>query len=591
MELDTQARNERRRNFLALIMAGILGIVFVISIFGIYNSTKLVSQTGKFLVNYSTTMTALTCKSSSNAISSLGNTISDVGVSVVDFSKEVSDKTMDVIIYTGELMQEFITLMGDSRKFAVDTFNGARKAISEATRYVVDLVTELGDEMMNLVNKGMERLIDFVDDAYEIIEMIIRKGILPAVYGLAAVPSTVKLSIEYFISNKLPNIIRGMINLGSFLLSNSLDLAKIQLLVISITLTIQGFNKFYKDIINATSIQALVDGALSMLRSVVVPIDELAVFSFCDTIIDITLGVLQLSFVDGIDCSRNFIKLGIWYITNGRFCRDYNLIPDTADCILGGKGDAVIIPASSFTLGPMTIVDAVGGIDFPYIPSELDFLNVRGSIRSLISGLPSITVGWDNITLNTVTGGLKALLESILNALKPIMGVAVGGMKVSLGPVSVTGKIIPPFSVVMTYMMIQLVTKLATIIVNLMKDLISGAVNTLSNKWDYCIGPWRHCIDVCKYLTFGLKSCNECFGVPSVCVSDLVAAYSTIISKAFDLFISAIGSLFSVVSMVVNVLGNLAGPLLPQSLRDEIDAAVDTAVNAIVIPPLPFYVN
>lgn len=590
MNLDKQIANERRARFLAIIMAGVLGVVFFLGVFGIVNSAVLVSSTGKFLVNYAKNMTAVTCVQSMNALTTLENTLSTAGKETLVFTAAASSRAMEMITFTGELMQSLISALGDTRKFIVNTYEGARKAIYEATRYVVDIIKELSPKILEMVSKAMERVMELVKDVYELLEFLTRKGILPVLLGLSTLNDTLKVSIETFTKEGLPMIIGAMQTLGIVGSITEIGTTPIAMFTVLVGLGVGGFNKFSKIVTDSTVITDIIEGVVGALGDISVSLEGLT-FDFCDTILGFIRPVLTLVSIPGVSqCSEQFIKVGIWWMTNGIFCQSTTVVSDITDCILGEKGNVTILPAFEINFSASSIIDLAGGLNFPSLGFPLDELlgSVTGAVYSLIDSLPGVVLGWGEVSLRTFIGPLDTLINTIFTDVKnAVRATTTRALQASLLPTSFNGYVPTPLPIVLAYIIFRVMTKIATKLVEFVSQAYVTAANLITS-WAGCIPQFcLPCFDPCDIVDWtGFIPCDLdeiCPGcTPTWCLDDILPISLSTLAGYLATAIEAIGSVIANVNSIVQtIVGSTTTFNLPTSLNNDIDALIDNAFNTI----------
>ena len=272
-------------------------------------------------------------------------------------------------------------------------------------------------------------------------------------------------------------------------------------------------------------------------------------------------------------CQAEVIQSGLNWFSKQKICKTKpknKVHMRTALCFLQSMGSLTLIPAFQLQYGPFGIINTLASI--PWIPDPLKW--VVDSFFSLTKSLPSITFGWQDISIRSLLNSATGLLATALDLVGFVAFSAVKGLQINF-----SGKfpmpLLPPalaIQVTMIKLFSYLMQKLVPLLLEMFKNL-SGRVVALVNKWNICTP--RFCIN----LLF-TKVC-----APRICVGDVVGGLSNIVELIMDLVIKGITPLFQVTDMMTRLIG-----MGDSSDFDGLDSKLEEAFGSLT-GKLPFYVR
>lgn len=421
--------DDAKYRFISFVMLGVIGSMFVLlllyPVLGIGAVTSLGSQLGK----YTTQIVNITTGQTMEAVNTVGSLVNGLGSGAVTTITTLTAQAMLAIEVVGSALQGLNGLMGGPVK---DMLTGAPmeviKLFQMATNYMGSLFSDITGVTMEVVNTMMEKAFPILGSISEALNFFITNAFGPALRTLNGIRSNLADKIEAFTKSELPRLLDAFRILQTSSQSIIFENNGIALITLTVALFTKGFKSITSTLTNSSIVEDLVSTVVSAIGSITVDLTGLS-FSFCDVVVGLIEPAFSLLSIPGVidlnQCSLEFIKLGIWYMTNGSFCASTTPVTNFTDCLFGEIADIVLVPGQSISFSASYVMDQIGGGAPGWVEDVFEFL--IGEMFSLIGGLPRVSLGWNDISLNTVFTNLQTVLVTIFTGMKTIFNVPGGG--------------------------------------------------------------------------------------------------------------------------------------------------------------------
>ena len=583
---------DAKYKFISMIMIGLLATFFALLFIYPILSINLVTDAGTQLGAYARKVVDLSCGGTMEAVNMVGSVVNGLGGGAVTTITELTAQTVMAVELIGDVIQSMSDLLGPVTSLLNGGVKDVLSAVSLAVGYISNTIGKTMKLASDSVGGVITNILPLLGSIQEAMSFIITNGFTPAVQTLNGIRGMLADKIEAFSKSELPRVIDAFKILQSVSQSQIFGDGSMAILTLTVALYVKAFKRITGSLIDSSIVTDLVSSTVNAIASITVDLSGLS-FDFCEVLVGLIEPVFSLLNIPGTgdlnNCSTDFIRLGLWYMTNGSFCQTTPgtaVVTNFTNCLLGEIANITLIPAYNITIGASEIFNFLGG-NFPDIwPSELLDALISG-FNSLLSGLPSVNFGWYDITLDTIFENLAAVLIDIFfGGYKSIFS----SLVVSLLPTSPSQALLP---LILLYTIYKIVEKFLTVVIDLLNDTIDSGLNVI-NQWNVCtpeIGVYVPSVCEIDDPPF-FEFCLEFYG-DSWCVSDVIGGFSTMASAAMSYVITPItSSLFNITAVINAILGSIPSAPASGAFLSEIDQKILEALNNLqILSTLPFYVN
>jgi len=575
----------RKKDFrvivVGFIIIGVTGVFLFLMIASPLLAMRLLTSSSKNITlctKKTVEITARVAMKSVNAASSVVIGTAERSLQLVELA---GNATMDAIQLVADVIVHLTEIVPPITGMVVRNIDDLFKIIILCNSTISGFMGELLDSgiggVLDIINQGLA----LMGSIGEFTSFLVNNAFIPATQALTGINEIVTASTKALTETQLPRLLSAI----EFLVqsSNSQIVGDIQLTIISsvVGLFAKVFGKFVTSVTKGEIINTIISSVTGVLKSI--NLNVLGSFDICGVIISIIEPALSLlNFIPGLStinkCVPDFIRLGLWWMTQGSFCASRNPITSFTNCLLGEIGNVTIIPAFNLEL---SIRSLVGNI--PGIPSELSFL--YSWFDDLLSALPKVSFGWTNISLNTILSNLEGVLVFLFTDLKTIFKSEAGGTLISFTP--------SPGLLLLPQVLLFVVFKVATEFMTKIVDLIYGE-NGIAKQALKIIDSWAGCVEFFGFPIYYPKFKSSIpfvtYGVEYIgarlCISTIFGPIITLYEKIFSLILSQLATIINVGDLIFSFLGVEVPNIDAQTLTNAINRALGQLSNNL---NLPFY--
>ena len=574
---------DAKYKFISMIMIGLLGTFFALLFIYPILSINLVTDAGTQLGAYAKNVVDLSCGGTMEAVNMVGSVVNGLGGGAVSTITELTAQTVMAVELIGDVIQSMSDLLGPVTSLLNGGVKDVLSAVSLAVGYISNTIGKTMKLASDSVGGVITNILPLLGSIQEAMSFIITNGFTPAVQTLNGIRGMLADKIEAFSKSELPRVIDAFKILQSVSQSQIFGDGSMAILTLTVALYVKAFKRVTGILTDSSIVTDLVSSTVNAIASITVDLSALS-FNFCDVLVGIIEPVFSLLNIPGSgdlnNCALDFIKLGLWYMSNGSFCQTTPgsaIVTNFTNCLFGEIAYITLIPGYSIDIGITTIFNSGLG-NFPGLEDWI-LAPIYDLMRTLMSGLPEITIGWSDINLNTIFTGLGNVLYDIFNGFKSIFSAKL----VSLLPTSPTQVLLP---LILLYTIYKILERLSNIVINLIDDFIDDAVD-LVDSWTGC-EYYGACFDPCEYIPL-VPSCEICLGV-TMCISDLFSSMGAVKDAVRAFFEPIVYGYFNLSAIISQILPFT--PSLPSgSLLTNIDNVINTVLSSATLGSLPVTVG
>jgi hypothetical protein len=580
-------RNQERKDFrvivLGFIVIAVTGIFLFLMLASPILAMGVMSTANKQISSYTRKTVDVAASVAMKSVNITGSIIRGTTERTMQLVSLAADATMDAIQLIADVIMHIVDVVPPIAGMVV-------RNIDELLKMVVLCNSTIMGYMAELLDTGIGGVMDIVGQGFELIGNIgefagylVANGFIPATQVLIGINEIVTKAVETLTDSYLPRLMSAMQFLAQT--SNGQIIGDIRMTIISVvvSLFVKVFKKAVGFVTGGDIIGTIISSVTGVLKSI--NLNVLGKFDFCSVLLSIIEPALNLlNVIPGLStinkCVPDFIRLGLWWSTQGSFCSSRNPITGFTDCLLGEIGNITIIPAFKLELSIRSLAGQIPGLSNPALSPIFNLF------EKLLDGLPKFAFGWTNISLNTILSNLQGVLVFLFTDLKTILKKEAGGSLISFSP--------SPGTLLLPQVLLFVIIKVATQFMAKIVDMVYGENGFLKqalkiiDKWLGCVGftikiPF---ITTTKKFPFFKRRDIE-FSV-KFCISDIFGPILTLLNKIFSIAFSVLNTLFDVGDVILSFLG-IAVPNIDASM---IEAAVGRALSQLSNNlDLPFYFN
>jgi phage-related protein len=488
---------------------------------------------------------------------------------------------MQMIEYFTELLRYVPKLVSKWANTACSTISDVTKKVIDVSQNLIKTIAKLSKESVEFIQSLLKQAVDMYGDVTEALSKLVDDVFEPAVRKLLKLPVDLARKISSLTKNAIPLIVNGVKLLADRAFSNVLNNCQE---TTSVVFTIAQYGRtaceFLGLLTGGDTIDIIILGLKTYLGETKPGFGRF--FNKCSVItlliekfFNTTVGSILPGFLK--TCQAEVIQSGLNWFSNQKICktRPRNRVHmRTALCVLQSMGSLTLLPAFQLQYGAFGIINTLASI--PWIPDPLKW--VVDGFFNLTKSLPSITFGWQDISIKSLLNSATGLLATALELVGFVAFSSVKGLQINFSGKFGDALKPPPLPPAMTIQITMiklfsyLMQKLVPLLLEMFKNLSSRVV-ALVNKWNICTP--RFCIN----LLF-VKVC-----APRICVGDVVGGLSTIVELIMDLVIQGISPLFKATDMMTRLIG-----MGDSSDFDGLDSKLEEAFGSLT-GKLPFYVR
>lgn len=561
---------DAKTKFVSFVLIGVMATFFVLIFVSPILSINLVTETGTQLGKYAKQVTDISCGGVMDAVELVGSVVNGLGGGIVSTISTMTTQAVLAVEVIAGALQSITGIILPLGNLLTGGISELLKAVQMATGYVQSLLGEAGGFATNAIGSISDLVGPFFDNFGQVMEFFVTNAFTPAMKAFSGVRTLLADKIETFTKSQIPSLIGAFNTLLSTAQSQIFSDTGVAILTLVLSFYIGSINKVVGIFTNGKIVEDLISTVVNMIGTIGDSIGELLTFDFCDTIVNFIEPALSLLDIPGAgnlnDCKSEFVKLGLWYMTNGSFCAG-TPVSDFTGCLFGQIGNVVIIPAYSFNVSARDIWDG----SFPSLASYI-LRPIEDLARDLINSLPDVTLGWPDITLQTIFVGLEVLLNNIFTSFKGIFVSSVNGSLVSLMPV-VPPRV--PLPIILLYTIFKVAQRFLDIAILQVGNAIISAAETVNDSWSGCVS---YSDSITSWLPWPLDDIVEFFEV-TWCVTDIIGSVSFMYNSVRAILQTTVDTFFNINSVMSNLLGSIPGLSADPSFVSSIDSAITTALD------------
>lgn len=570
-------KSENRTKFLSLLMIGILGTFFVLMFIAPIISINMVMNAGKGLGSLSRDITTVACGESGKIVQLAGQVVNLVGGQTLDIVVGFGGKVTEAVKFIGEIISNIQKLTGPVQSTMLSSVEGIMTLVNLASTFLTNTI----GKVTGLLNSGLGEVMNLMtglsSDIGEMLGNMVSNVITPAMKGLKLVKDELADRIETFTKNGLSDLLNAVGILQSIGQVTTFQDIETAMFSLTVGLYVKVASKVVGIFTNSRIVEDLIDGVVTILGEIGIDLSDIS-FDFCEQITGIVNFILSpLPDFPGPAnlnrCRTPFIHMGIYWMTGGLMCAKENPPLAMSECLLGDIGDIVFLPAFELTVSVRRLVDSIG-FSFPSIPSP--FGGIINSIKNLIYGLPGLTFGWDDISINSILSNVNQVFTGLFETLKSFIGPSLSGVKATFSGA--------PMGLSILGVLLKIITQFIMYFFEKIRDFALSALNTAVNIFTLggCVSICFPCFDPCFGLFGGCRVCPGCFGL---CVGDVLPGIGTIRNVLKDIIRGAFNNILNLTAFVNKLLGSFAD----FSITSELKAIIDNALSSLSFGSFPVY--
>jgi hypothetical protein len=568
-------REENRTRIISYLLLGVLGTFFLIMLIMPATSISLVTKTGKKIAAYSRIMISTTIDQSGRALTLASDTVNGVAKGAVSAISTLTTNTMMVIEYFTELIRYIPKLVSKWANTACNTMADAMKKISDVSQNLIKMIAKLTKETTEFIQSLLKQAVELHGNMTEALTTLVDDVFEPAVRSLLKLPVELARKISAITKNAIPTILEGVKLIADRAFSNVLTNCQE---TTSVVFTIAQYAKTATEFLGVLTGGDTIDVIVLALKTYLGETKP-GFGRFFNKCFVLTLLIEKFLNATNIlpgflkTCQAEVIQTGLNWFSREKICKSRprnRVYMRTALCFLQSMGNLTLIPAFQVQYGAFGIINTLASI--PWIPDPLKW--VVDKFFSLTKSLPSITFGWQDISIKSLLNGASGLLANALELVGFVAFSSAKGLQVNFSG-KFPAPVLPPamsIQVTMIKLFSYLMQKLIPLLLELFKNLSSRVVS-LVNRWNICTPKF------CINLLF-TKVC-----APRICVGDVVGGLSNIVELIMDLAVKGITPLFKVTDMMTRLIG-----LGDSSDFKGLDSKLEEAFQSLSAK-LPFYVR
>jgi hypothetical protein len=509
--------------------------------------------------------------------------VKETASSATSLISVMRDATFDAIELVVDSLQYIVDIVPSITGMVIRNITDLIKMVGLVNLTMSGFMSEFLDSGISEITNILTQAFSVIGDLSEVASFLVSNALIPAMTALSGINEIVKAGIEALTKTQLPRLLDAMKFLQSSAQSQIFGDASIAIVSLTVGLFTKIFKKTIGGIVDGSIITGLIESVTGVIKSI--NLNVIGSFDFCGILVGIIEpGLELLSLPGGADlnkCVVNFVRLGLWWMTQGIVCKGKSPITDFTDCLLGQIGGVTIIPAYKLELSIKSLTFGLPSIPVPGL-SE-----IFGLFDSLLEKLPKFAIGWTDISLNTIFSNLQGVLNFLFNDLKTIFKKEGGGLLVSFSP--------NPGTILLPQLLMYVILKIATSFFTKLLETIYGPNGFLLKalgvvtSWAGCVEFGCPCLPWVSYTTvagiplpkFYLRRISVKF-----CISDILGPISYLSGLIFNLAKIVIDKLFNLTDMVLAFIG-----FEPPNISTEmIEAAIGRALAQLSSQlNLPFY--
>jgi len=586
---------DAKYKFVSFILIGVLASFFALLFIYPILSINLVTDTGSQLGKYAKQVVDVSCGGTMEALNMVGSVVNGLGGGMVTTITELTAQTVMAVEFISDIIQSMSDLIGPMQSLLTGSVKDIMSAVSMASEYLSGILGKTMNLATESVGGVVTNILPLLGSIQEAMSFIITNGFTTAIQTFNGIRGMLADKIEAFSKSELPRLINAFSILQSVSQGQIFGDSSIAIVTLTVALYVKSFKRVTGIFTDSSIISDLISSTVSAIGSITADLSGLSI-DFCEVLVGIIEPLFSLLNIPGTgdlnNCALDFVRLGLWYITNGSFCQTTPgsaIVTNFTNCLLGEIAYVTLIPGYTIEVSASKIFDLIGDTDVDLWPSEL-FDPLLSGFKSLLNGLPSVSFGWTDISLDTIFSNVGNVLVDIFTGFKSIFSSKV----VALLPKSPAQTLLP---LVLIYTIFKLVEKLLASILPILTSTMNSAF-AVFNQWDVCtpeIGLYLP--DWCSYTVLSITFYYICFTWygASWCVSDIIGGYSKIVGAAMTQIITPItSSLFNISALISNILGSIPGAPASGAFLAQIDQKILDGLNNLNLfssGDLPFFFN
>lgn len=568
---------ENRIKILSFLLLGILGTFYLLMFVIPPTSISLLTKTGKNLSAYSRAIVGTTIEQSGKALTLATETIKGISKTAVSTISTLSTNAIMVMEFFADLIRNVPRLVSKWARTATNTMSDVIKKMADISQNLIKKIAKLSKETVEFIQSLLKQAVEMYGDITKALSTFVEEVFEPAVRRMLKLPAELSRKIAGLTKSAIPTIVNGVKLLGQKAFQHMLNDCQ---QTTQVAFTVAQYGKTACELLGELTGGDTIDIIIFALQTYIGEtrpgpmrfLNKCFVITFLlEMFFNKTVGSILPGFIK--TCQSEVIQSGLNWFSKQKICKTKpknKVHMRTALCFLQSMGSLTLIPAFSFQYGAFGLINNLARI--PGIPDPLKW--IIDSFFSLTKSLPSITFGWQDISIRSLLNGATGILASVLDLIGFVAFSAVKGLQINF-----TGKFPSPVAAPalgMTVTIIKLYSyllqKLIPMLLEMFKSLSSRLV-ALVNRWNICTP--RFCIN----LLF-TKVC-----APRICVGDVVGGLSVIVETIMGLALKAITPLFNLSDMMTRLIG-----LGDSSDFDGLDEKLEEAFRDIS-GKLPFYIR
>lgn len=481
-------RRDVRFKVIGFIIMGVMSLfLFAILILPLI-AIRLVIGTGKKLGSFTKSVVKI---SSSAAVNTIDTTLSivrktaDVGKTLTSI---MIDVTFEAISLVADTLRYILEALPRITKFVVTNFKELLTVVLLCNSSISSMIFDVVGSIWNEVNNLMSSAFDATGEMAQMLTDLICETVGPVLESVYELSSDLIDKIKTLTKDMMPGLLDaiGFLTQGSGAFQQ--DMAFLEYVSLITGLFTKNFSEITGLVGTDTEIAKLVAGQVAdLVRSFDIRIFDQ--FQFCEQLTDIIDdGIPKFPQWDGPfslnQCTKPFIELGLWWITNGIICKSEAPVTNFTSCFLAQINDIILVPAFTITVGAAGI-----GFDFPSLSNPV-LSPIFDLFNALIRGLPNIQFGWTDITVYTILSNLEDVLNWYLTETRVLYFKELIGTLLHFAPsfAGSAGRTSP--GVVILWLLFKIIEYVIMRVVNLIfgpDGIINMGINFI-RQWDKCVG-------------------------------------------------------------------------------------------------------
>jgi hypothetical protein len=568
---------ENRIRILSYLLLGILGTFYLLMFVIPPTSISLLTKTGKKLSAYSRAIVGTTIEQSGKALTLATDSIKGISKTAVSAISTLSTNAIMVMEYFADLIRSVPRLVSKWAKTATNTMSEVIKKMADISQNLIKKIAKLSKETVEVIQSLLKQAVDMYGDITRALSTFFDEVFEPAVRRMLKLPAELSRKIAALSKKAIPIIVNGVKLLGQKAFQHVLKDCQE---TTQVAFSVAQYGKTACEILGELTGGDTIDIIIFALKTFLGETrpGPMRFFNKCfaitfliETFFNKTIGAILPGFIK--TCQSELIQTGLNWFSKQKICKTKpknKVHMRTALCFLQSMGSLTLIPAYSIQYGAFGIINTLAAL--PFIPDPLKW--VIDSFQNLTKSLPSITFGWQDISIRSLLNGATGILASVLDLISFIAFSALKGLQINFSGKFPSPVLPPQLMIAATIIKLfsYLLQKLIPMLLEMFKSLSSRLV-ALVNRWNICTP--RFCIN----LLF-TKVC-----APRICVGDVVGGLGVIVETIMDLAIKGIKPLFDLSDMMTRLIGQGDSKDF-----DGLDRKLEEAFRDIT-GKLPFYVR